>query len=32
LKGNAEFVMDITGDWDNPKIYGGITLMDGAIG
>ena len=32
LKGKAEFVMEITGDWETPKIYGGITLEDGAIG
>ncbi len=32
LKGNAEFVMEITGDWDKPRIYGGMTLVDGAIG
>ncbi|MDH4231109.1 MAG: translocation/assembly module TamB domain-containing protein, partial [Nitrospirota bacterium] len=32
LKGNADFVMEITGDWDSPRIYGGMTLEDGAIG
>lgn len=32
LKGNAEFVMEVTGDWEAPKIYGGLTLVDGAIG
>ena len=31
LKGNAEFVMEVTGDWETPKIYGGLTLEDGAI-
>jgi translocation and assembly module TamB len=32
LKGNAEFVMEIVGGWESPKIYGSITLEDGAIG
>ena len=32
LKGNAEFVVDISGDWDAPRIFGGMTLEDGAIG
>jgi len=32
LKGNAEFVAEVTGDWETPKIFGGITLVDGAIG
>jgi hypothetical protein len=32
LKGNAEFVMEISGDWDTPKIYGGMTLEEGTIG
>lgn len=32
LKGKAGFVMEIIGDWETPKIYGGISLEDGAIG
>jgi translocation and assembly module TamB len=32
LKGDAEFVMSISGDWDNPKINGGIGLANGAFG
>lgn len=32
LKGNAEFVVEVTGDWEAPRIFGGITLEDGAIG
>ncbi|PKL52152.1 MAG: hypothetical protein CVV37_02680 [Nitrospira bacterium HGW-Nitrospira-1] len=32
LKGNAEFVLEVTGNWETPKIYGGLTLEDGAIG
>ncbi|RPI36421.1 MAG: hypothetical protein EHM54_05765, partial [Nitrospiraceae bacterium] len=32
LKGNAEFIMEITGNWENPRIYGGMTLQDGAVG
>lgn len=32
LKGDAEFVVGITGEWDRPKINGGITLVDVSIG
>ena len=32
LKGKARVVMEIIGDWETPKIYGGISLEDGAIG
>lgn len=32
LKGNAEFVLEVTGDWESPRINGGITLLNGAIG
>ena len=32
LKGKAEFVVEIIGDWETPKIYGGISLEDGAVG
>ena len=31
LKGNGEFVVEVTGDWETPKIYGGVTLEDGAV-
>jgi len=32
LRGDAEFVVGITGEWDKPKINGGVTLVNGAIG
>ncbi len=32
LKGDAEFVLAATGDWDNPVINGGITLKNGSFG
>ncbi|MEW6109280.1 MAG: translocation/assembly module TamB domain-containing protein [Nitrospirota bacterium] len=32
LKGDAELVLSITGDWDTPKINGGLTLSNGAFG
>ncbi|MBI5074530.1 MAG: translocation/assembly module TamB domain-containing protein [Nitrospirae bacterium] len=32
LKGDAVFVIGISGDWENPKVNGGISLADGAIG
>ncbi len=32
LKGDAEFVLAVTGDWENPKINGGVTLENGAFG
>ncbi len=32
LKGDAEFVLAVTGDWDNPGINGGVTLENGAFG
>jgi hypothetical protein len=32
LKGKARVVMEIIGDWETPKIYGGISLEDGASG
>ncbi len=31
LKGDAEFVLTVTGDWDNPEINGGVTLANGSI-
>jgi len=32
LRGNADFVVGITGEWEKPKINGSITLVDGSIG
>lgn len=32
LKGDAVFVIGISGDWENPKVNGGISLANGAIG
>jgi len=32
LKGDAVFVIGISGDWESPKINGGISLENGAIG
>ncbi len=32
LKGDADFVIGISGDWERPRINGGITLVDGSIG
>jgi autotransporter translocation and assembly factor TamB len=32
LKGDAEFVLSATGDWDNPEINGGVTLKNGSFG
>ncbi len=32
LKGDAVFVIGISGDWETPKVNGGISLADGAIG
>lgn len=32
LKGDAVFVIGISGDWETPKINGGISLANGAIG
>lgn len=32
LKGNAEFVVEVTGAWEAPKINGGITLLNGSVG
>ncbi|MBS1233424.1 MAG: hypothetical protein H6R42_1078, partial [Nitrospirae bacterium] len=31
LKGNAEFVVEVTGDWENPRINGGVTLLNGSV-
>ncbi len=32
LKGDAEFVFSITGDWDEPEINGGLGLSNGSFG
>jgi len=32
LKGDADFVLGISGDWDTPKINGGVTLSGGVLG
>ncbi len=32
LKGDAVFVIGISGDWEAPKVNGGISLENGAIG
>ena len=31
LKGDAEFVLAVTGNWDNPEINGGVTLENGSL-
>ncbi len=31
LKGNAEFVLSVTGGWDTPQINGGVTIADGSF-
>lgn len=32
LKGDAEFVLSVSGRWDTPKINGGVTVANGAFG
>lgn len=32
LRGDADFVMSVTGDWDQPQINGGVTLTNGSFG
>jgi translocation and assembly module TamB len=32
LRGNAEFIVSVTGGWENPKINGGVTLVKGTVG
>ena len=32
LKGDADFVVSISGEWERPKINGGITLVNGSVG
>lgn len=31
LRGDAEFVLTVTGDWDSPQINGGVTLANGSL-
>ncbi|MBI5847401.1 MAG: translocation/assembly module TamB [Nitrospirae bacterium] len=32
LRGDAVFVIGVNGDWENPKVNGGISLANGSIG
>ncbi|GAB4482574.1 MAG: translocation/assembly module TamB domain-containing protein [Thermodesulfovibrionales bacterium] len=32
FKGDADVLVSLSGDWENPKVNGGITLRNGAIG
>jgi translocation and assembly module TamB len=32
LKGDGTFVFTVRGDWDKPKIYGGVELKNGLLG
>jgi translocation and assembly module TamB len=32
LRGNAEFVVEVTGEWETPRINGGVTLVNGSVG
>ncbi|MBN2653804.1 MAG: translocation/assembly module TamB domain-containing protein [Nitrospirae bacterium] len=32
LKGDGSFVFTVTGDWEKPKIYGGVELKNGLLG
>jgi autotransporter translocation and assembly factor TamB len=32
LRGDADFVLAVSGDWDKPQINGGVTLANGAFG
>lgn len=32
VKGNASFVFSVSGDWDKPKINGGMDVSDGTLG
>lgn len=32
IKGNASFVFSVTGDWDRPRISGGMDVSNGVIG
>ncbi|HYQ48535.1 MAG TPA: translocation/assembly module TamB domain-containing protein, partial [Thermodesulfovibrionales bacterium] len=32
LKGDADFVVGISGEWERPRMNGGVTLVNGSIG
>jgi hypothetical protein len=32
LRGDADFVLAVSGDWNNPQINGGVTLTNGSFG
>jgi translocation and assembly module TamB len=32
LRGDADVVLSVSGDWDNPQINGGVTMSNGAFG
>ncbi len=32
LRGDADVVLSVSGDWDNPQINGGVTIANGAFG
>lgn len=32
LRGNSSFVFSVSGDWDNPKINGGMDVSNGTLG
>jgi autotransporter translocation and assembly factor TamB len=32
LRGDADFVLAVSGDWENPQINGGVTLANGSFG
>jgi autotransporter translocation and assembly factor TamB len=32
LRGDADFVLAVSGDWDNPQMNGGVTLANGSFG
>ncbi len=32
LRGDAEFVLSIAGDWESPRLNGGLTLTNGSFG
>lgn len=32
LKGDADFVLSISGNWDSPRLNGGLTLTNGSFG
>lgn len=32
LKGDAEFVLSVTGEWDTPQLNGGVSVVNGSFG